>query len=131
MLNRLLPTARAPTSAPLLLRLDSDHDAPEGRVRAEIERIDFLIKWNPHQTDPGKALAQAEALGAAVHWETPRLCKRVGTFSVRETRSWQGTAYTHRRVTQVLSGPSTAGGRPCWCRRSRSRPGGRPWICPM
>lgn len=102
VLDRVLPAARALTTAPLLLRLDSGHDALENRVRAEVEQIDFLIKWNPRQTDPAQVLAQAEALGAAVHWEHPRPGKRVGTFSVAETRTWQGTAYTHRRVTRVI-----------------------------
>jgi hypothetical protein len=102
VLDRVLPAARALTSAPVLPRLDSGHDALENRVRADAEQSDFLIQWNPRQTDPVKVLAQAEALGAAVHWESSRPGKRVGTFSVRETRTSQGTAYTHRRVTRVV-----------------------------
>jgi hypothetical protein len=47
VLDRVLPAARALTTAPLLLRLDGGHDAMENRVRAQAEQIDFPIKWNP------------------------------------------------------------------------------------
>jgi hypothetical protein len=47
-------------------------------------------------------LAQAEALGTAVLWVSPRPSKQVSTLSVRETWTWQGTAHTHRRVTRVI-----------------------------
>lgn len=78
MLDRVLPAARSLTPAPLLLRLDSGHDELENRLRAEIERIDFLIKWNPRHTDPAKVLAQAEDLGAAMPCDHPSSGKRGG-----------------------------------------------------
>lgn len=52
-LKRILPRARALTAAPILLRLDSAHDARENRqfLRRQ-EQVDFLIKWNPRTQDP-------------------------------------------------------------------------------
>ena len=52
-LERILPRARALTSAPILLRLDSAHDARKNRdFLGQQEQVDFLIKWNPRKQDP-------------------------------------------------------------------------------
>lgn len=52
-LQSILPRARALTAAPILVRLDSAHDALENRnfFRRQ-EHVDFLIKWNPRKQDP-------------------------------------------------------------------------------
>lgn len=52
VLERVLPRARALTQAPLLVRLDSGHDALENLAWLNEEGADFLIKWNPHQNAP-------------------------------------------------------------------------------
>ena len=52
-LERILPRARALTTAPILLRLDSAHDARENRkFLRQQEHVDFLVKWNPRRQDP-------------------------------------------------------------------------------
>jgi len=77
VLDRVLPTARRLTLHPLLLRLDSGHDALENRVRATQEQIDFIIKWNPRQESAQRWLDPAETLTEGVTWDMPRPGKRI------------------------------------------------------
>ena len=52
-LKRVLPRARSLTGSPILLRLDSAHDARDNRdFLSQQEQVDFLIKWNPRKQDP-------------------------------------------------------------------------------
>ena len=98
-LERVLPNARKLTSKPLLVRLDSGHDAWETRVALARQAADFILKWNPRRQDPLTWLAHAEALG---HWETPREGKRVATFSVEEEKIVDGETFCFRRVMRVV-----------------------------
>lgn len=98
-LERVLPNARKLTSKPLLVRLDSGHDAWETREMLAREAVDFILKWNPRRQDPSAWLAQAEALR---HWETPREGKRVATFSVEEEKTVDGRTFCFRRVMRVV-----------------------------
>lgn len=98
-LERVLPNARKLTSKPLLVRLDSGHDAWETREALTRQAADFILKWNPRRQDPLAWLAQAEALG---HWETPREGKRVATFSVEEAKTVDGQTFRFRRVMRVV-----------------------------
>ena len=102
VLDRILPAAKRLTGSPLLLRIDSGHDALENRVRADREGIAFLIKWNPRKQSPEQWLEYAQSLGHWADWTQPRAGKRVVTFSVYETHEWQGRDYTHRRVMRVI-----------------------------
>jgi hypothetical protein len=50
-LARVLHKALALTANPLLVRLDSAHDAWETRIElAARERVDYILKWNPRGT---------------------------------------------------------------------------------
>ena len=102
VLDRILAYARRLTGLPLLMRLDSGHDALENRVRADSEEIEFLIKWNPRKQSAEQWLGYAKSLGHWADWAHPRTGKRVVTFSVFETQVWQGREYTHRRVMRVI-----------------------------
>ena len=99
VLKRVIPRARKLTDLPLLLRLDSAHDALENRVYGMDEGVDFLIKWNPRQQDEPHWLTQAEAQG---QWERPREGKRVALFSVEEAQDYEGRRYRFRRVMRVI-----------------------------
>ena len=101
VLDRVLPAARRLTSHPLLLRLDSGHDALENRVRATQEQIDFIIKWNPRQETAQAWLDDAESQGQGVEWSQPRPGKRIATFTVYRTHRWQKAEYTYRRVMRI------------------------------
>ncbi|WP_348694065.1 IS1380 family transposase, partial [Stutzerimonas balearica] len=52
-LKRVLSRARTLTASPILLRLDSAHDARANRdFLRQQDPIDCLIKWNPRKQDP-------------------------------------------------------------------------------
>lgn len=112
VLDRVLPYARRLTALPLLMRLDSGHDALENRVRAEDEETDFVIKWNPRKQSLQGWLDYAEKLGHWADWRSPRPGKRVVTFSVFETHTWMGREYTHRRVMRIIERSIDKAGQP-------------------
>ena len=65
-----MPRARSLTDKPILLRLDSAHDARDNRdFLREQDQIDFLIKWNPRKQDP---LAWANKAQAKEVWSLDR-----------------------------------------------------------
>ena len=98
-LERVIPNARKLTSLPLLVRLDSGHDARETRIALKQHAADFILKWNPRRHDPQIWLQQAEQLG---QWESPRPGKRVTTFSVEEEATVEGNPVRFRRVMRVI-----------------------------
>jgi len=51
LLLRAIRKARQLTDSPLLVRLDSAHDALATLVALLAEKVDFIIKWNPRKTD--------------------------------------------------------------------------------
>jgi hypothetical protein len=89
VLDRILPYARTLTKLPLLLRLDSGHDALENRVRADAEEVDFIVKWNPRKESSVDVLARAESLGHRADWSQPRPGKRIAIFTEYVERRWQ------------------------------------------
>ena len=103
-LERVIPRARRLTSQPLLMRLDSGHDALENRLYLKKERVDYLIKWNPRgEKKKGNLwLAKAEALDDNVVWETPREGKRIATFSVEVKQDIEDdSSVMFRRIMQI------------------------------
>lgn len=57
-LLRAIRKSRELTEAPLLVRLDSAHDAIATLVALREESVDFIVKWNPRGTDvPARASA--------------------------------------------------------------------------
>jgi len=98
-LERVLPNARKLTSRPLLVRLDSGHDAWDTRIELAQQKADSILKWNPRRQDPHAWLEKAEELG---QWETPREGKRIATFSVEEEKTVDGEAFRFRRVMRVI-----------------------------
>lgn len=63
-LDRVLPRARHLTEAPLLVRLDSAHDATDNRAYFRAHGVDYLIKWNPRSQDGLAWVDKAHAAGA-------------------------------------------------------------------
>jgi hypothetical protein len=56
LLLRAIHKSRQLTKAPLLVRLDSAHDAIMTLVTLISEQVDFIVKWNPRGTDvPARA----------------------------------------------------------------------------
>lgn len=85
-LARVLHKALKLTAEPLLVRLDSAHDAWETRIElAAHERVDYILKWNPR--GHSKTLWHRRAFTEGTISE-PRPGKRVALFSVRDTHPW-------------------------------------------
>ena len=98
LLERVIPRARKLTESPLLVRLDSGHDAAENRAWLTTQSVDFLIKWNPRKQDLGAWLKRAEAVAK---WTVPREGKRVGVFSEIVEETFNGDPRHFRRVIRV------------------------------
>lgn len=78
VLERIIPRARQLTDQPLLVRLDSAHDAAENRTWFKQHNIDFLIKWNPRQQDLWQWYDEANA---KAQWQHRRAGKMDAVFS--------------------------------------------------
>jgi hypothetical protein len=96
-LARVLHKALKLTTEPLLVRLDSAHDAWETRIElASHERVDYILKWNPR--GHGKALWHRRAFAEGSISE-PRPGKRVALLSVRDAHQWTDESGTKREIT--------------------------------
>jgi hypothetical protein len=96
-LARVLHKALNLTAAPLLVRLDSAHDAWESRVElADHERVDYILKWNPRGHN--KTLWHQRAF-AEGHISEPRPGKRVALLSVRDSHTWTDETGAKRELT--------------------------------
>lgn len=104
-LARVLHKALALTAAPLLVRLDSAHDAWETRIElARHERTDYILKWNPRGQSKSDWHRRAFAEGTI---SDPRPGKRVAILNVRETHVWSDEdgikqELACRRVVRVI-----------------------------
>ncbi len=104
-LARVLHKALALTAAPLLVRLDSAHDAWETRIElARHERTDYILKWNPRGQSKSHWRQRAFSEGLV---SDPRPGKRVAILNVRETHVWTDDngirqELTCRRVVRVI-----------------------------
>lgn len=65
-LLRAIHKSRQLTNAPLLVRLDSAHDAIATLVTLIAEKVDFIIKWNPRKTDVPARASEVFAHGKMV-----------------------------------------------------------------
>ncbi len=97
-LDRIIPRARILTDKPLLMRLDSGHDARENRFELADQGVDFLIKWNPRAQDMNVWMGVADDLGT---WEQVRDGKRTCIFDEQVSEEYNGQTRSFRKVTQV------------------------------
>jgi hypothetical protein len=96
-LARVVRKALNLTTAPLLVRLDSAHDAWETRIElAGRERVDYILKWSPR--GQGKALWHRRAFAEGKISE-PRPGKRVALLSARDTHQWTDETGAKRELT--------------------------------
>ena len=98
VLERALEASRRLTRAPLLVRLDSAHDARANRAQLIQAGADFIVKWNPRQQDSEAWLAQAEREAC---WVQPRPGKRVGLLDQRIEERLGEYTHTVRRVVRI------------------------------
>ena len=96
-LARVLYKALKLTAAPLLVRIDSAHDALDTRIcLAEHERADYILKWNPRGCS--KALWHQRAF-AEGRISEPRPGKRVALINVQDTHTWTDENGEKREIT--------------------------------
>ena len=94
---------------PVLIRLDSGHDAADNRQwiheNKEKESVDCIIKWNPRNeaTDENKTkwLDYANNPKNNIIWKVPRVGKRVAVFSQEIEEFFNGKNYMTRRVMKI------------------------------
>lgn len=65
-LLRAINKSRQLTEAPLLVRLDSAHDAIRTLVTLAAEQVDFIVKWNPRGTDVPARASEVFACGKTI-----------------------------------------------------------------
>lgn len=65
-LLRAIHKSRQLTKAPLLVRLDSAHDAIATLVALIVEKVDFIVKWNPRGTDVPARASEVFAQGKMI-----------------------------------------------------------------
>lgn len=98
-LDRVIDKARQVTKKPILVRLDSGHDALETRVALRRhKRISFIVKWNPRREDLTSLQTLAFAEGRV---DTPRDGKRVALTTICEKQVHEGKTYLFTRVLRV------------------------------
>lgn len=102
-LERILPRAKSLTDKPLLVRLDSAHDAVENRNYLHQQGVDYLIKWNPRKQE---FLAWYTKADAASLWCHDRPGKMHAVYSEVLSES----PYV-RRVIKVTARGSDANGQ--------------------
>jgi len=96
-LARVLHKALNLTASPLLVRLDSAHDAWESRMElASHERVDYILKWNPRGHSKTLWHQRAFAEGRV---SEPRPGKRVALLSMRDSHSWTDETGAKRELT--------------------------------
>jgi len=98
-LSRALSSARRLTQAPVLVRLDSAHDALDTRAElAGHAGVDYVLKWNPRRQDTAAWLSRATREGR----ELPaRDGKRVWLWSETVAQQKDGKSFAFRRVVRV------------------------------
>jgi len=95
-LDRVLPRAKQlADNKPLLVTLDSGHDAASNREQLKDADVDYLIKWNPRTEDAEvwRERAEKEDLFTQV-----REGKRIAIIDEIITWSFSGTEYQARRM---------------------------------
>jgi len=99
-LRRVLGQARKLTRSPLLVRLDSAHDALDTLVTLrEAKKVSYIIKWNPRRQDHLSWHARAFAKGSSIL--EPRPGKRVALLTVNETRMVKDKELVFTRLVRV------------------------------
>ena len=99
-LEETILRAKSLTKEPILVRLDSAHDAIETRgTLYDPKKVDYIMKWNPRKQDRSswweRALQEGEVTG-------PRTGKRVAVFSFNQLQDHEGKQISCRLVVRVI-----------------------------
>lgn len=112
-----IPRARALTDKPILLRLDSAHNARNNRdFLREQDQVDFQIKWNTRKQDPLWLGLTRVRLRKPGHWTVAARWKR---FCQKHFRTRPGYA----RSLKSSFSPAMPSASCIWGRKSASKAG--------
>ena len=110
VLKKVLESARELTSSPLLVRLDSAHDAAENMVlMSETQGVDYIVKWNPRGQD--WVDWQNYADDRHIKWHEPRFGKQVALFRVTRTLTFEGKTVPAQLIVRVTKRTAEADGQ--------------------
>lgn len=99
-LNETIKRAKSVTNKPLLVRLDSGHDAVETRATLyDHKKVDYILKWNPRKQDLAAWWARGLQEGTVTE---PRVGKRVAVFSTNKLQQHEGKEFSSRLVVRVI-----------------------------
>ena len=99
-LDETITRARSLTRKPLLIRLDSAHDAVETRATIYAHnKADYILKWNPRKQDRASWWARSLEEGEV---SEPRPGKRVAVFSFNRLQEHEGKEFSCRLVVRVI-----------------------------
>jgi hypothetical protein len=99
-IQRVIKAAHVLIEQEIVVRLDAAHDAEETRqVLAAAEKVHFLIKWNPRNSNE---LAWRDRVFSEGTVTRPRAGKRIGLLVVDEPMQVNGSAYPCKRIVRVI-----------------------------
>ena len=100
-LLRAIHKSRQLTEAPLLVRLDSAHDALKTLLALREEKVSFIVKWNPRKTDVPAKASEIFANGKLIRDDKE---KRVAVLSETVKRTYKDADDIERtiKVRRVL-----------------------------
>lgn len=99
-LDRVVDKAKELTDIPILIRLDSGHDAIENRVTIlSYANTDYILKWNPRKVDKVYWRDYGIAHGEI---SEPRNGKKVAIFTVYVEQEYKGETFVFRRTMKVV-----------------------------
>ena len=99
-LQETISRAKSLTRKPLLVRLDSGHDAVETRATLyPHQKVDYILKWNPRKQDRAAWLERGLKEGKV---STPRPGKRIALFSFNQLQEHEGQQFSCRLVVRVI-----------------------------
>ena len=106
--KRVVSQAKELTNKPLLMRLDSGHDALENLAWLTDEGVDFVIKWNPRKHDWCDWAKIADDKGC---WEEIRDGKEQAAFRIIKERKFKGQTYPLQLIVCVTKRTMEANGQ--------------------
>jgi len=101
--------ARKLTKKPILLRLDSGHDALENLAWAEENPLDYIIKWNPRKESDW--VLWRDIADEKNAWREVREGKEEAIFRITRERKYQGKSYALELVIRVIKKTMEANGQ--------------------
>lgn len=99
LLERVIPRVKRLTEEPVLVRLDSAHDAAQNRIDLAAAGVDYVVKWNPRKASVDEFVRYVDEHDVA--WQQPREGQREAVFSLEVEHLEKATTHQWRRVMRI------------------------------